>query len=62
MWKELCDDAHEAHALTVIHRAVLVIAVVFFGFGGYMVSSRGGAAAPPDSLAYGTATAPVVAD
>jgi len=62
MWNELCDDAHEAHALSVIHRAVLVIAVVFFGFGGYMVTTRGGAVAPPDSLAYGTAPSAAVAD
>jgi hypothetical protein len=62
MWQTLCDDAHEAHALTVIHRAVLVIAVVFFGVGTYVVTTRGGAAAPPDSVAYGTAPAPAMGD
>jgi hypothetical protein len=62
MWQTLCDDAHEAHALTVIHRAVLVIAVVFFGVGTYVVTTRGGAAAPPASGASGPAPAPAGGD
>jgi hypothetical protein len=36
--------------------------VVFFGVGTYVVTTRGGAAAPPDSVAYGTAAAPAVGD
>lgn len=63
MWNALCDDAHEAHALSVIHRAIVVIAVVFAGFGGYALSTRMGAGTPPESLAYApAAAAPVVGD
>jgi hypothetical protein len=54
MWNELCDDAHEAHAMKVIHRAVMVIALCFFTFGGYAISTRLGADHPPTSVAYGT--------
>jgi hypothetical protein len=54
MWNELCDDAHEAHAMQVIHRAVLVIAVCFLSFGGYAITTRLGADHPPTSVAYGT--------
>jgi hypothetical protein len=58
MWKELCDDAHEAHAMQVIHRAVMVIALCFLGFGGFAISTRLGAGHPPKSVAYGTEQAP----
>lgn len=54
MWNELCDDSHEAHALKVIHRAVLVIAVTFVSIGGIAISTRLGADAPPSSVAYGS--------
>ncbi|MBY0491126.1 MAG: hypothetical protein K2R93_14890 [Gemmatimonadaceae bacterium] len=54
MWNELCDEAHEAHAMQVIHRAVLVIATVFLSFGGYAIATRLGADHPPTSVAYGT--------
>ena len=54
MFNDLCDDAHEAHSLKLINRAVMVIAVVFFGFGGLAISTRLGATEPPASAAYGT--------
>ncbi|MCZ8206052.1 hypothetical protein [Gemmatimonas sp.] len=54
MFNDLCDDAHEAHSLKLINRAVMVIAVVFFGFGGLAISTRLGAVEPPASAAYGT--------
>ncbi len=54
MWNELCDDAHEAHAMKVIHRAVMVIALSFVSFGGFAIATRLGAGAPPSSVAYGT--------
>ncbi|MCA0374395.1 MAG: hypothetical protein LCH84_01925 [Gemmatimonadetes bacterium] len=54
MWNELCDDAHEAHALKVIHRACMVIAVTFLTFGGVAIATRLGADAPPTSVAYGS--------
>lgn len=54
MWNDLCDDAHDAHAMTVIHRAVVVIAVCFIAFGGYAISTRFGADQPPASVTYGT--------
>jgi hypothetical protein len=54
MWNELCDDAHEAHAMKVIHRAVVTIAIVFVSFGGFAIATRLGAATPPTSAAYGS--------
>lgn len=40
--------------MKVIHRAVMVIALCFFTFGGYAISTRLGADHPPTSVAYGT--------
>ncbi|MDQ8162025.1 MAG: hypothetical protein P3C10_05510 [Gemmatimonadota bacterium] len=54
MWNDLCDDQHEAHAMKVIHRAILTIAVCFLTFGGYAISTRLSADAPPKSVAYGS--------
>lgn len=54
MWNELCDDEHDAHAMKVIHRAVVVIGVCFIGFAGFAISTRLGANQPPTSVAYGT--------
>jgi hypothetical protein len=54
MWNELCDDAHEAHAMKTIHRAVVTIAVCFLGFVGFAIATRLGADAPPSSVSYGT--------
>ena len=55
MWYELCDDQHDAHAMKTINRTFLVIFACFLTFAGYAVSTRLGAAAPPESVAYGTA-------
>jgi hypothetical protein len=54
MFDELCDDAHEAHSLKLIHRAVMVIGAVFIVFGGVAIGTRLGATHPPASAAYGT--------
>lgn len=54
MWNELCDDAHEAHALKVIHRACMVIALTFVTFAGVAIGTRLGADTPPASVAYGS--------
>jgi hypothetical protein len=54
MWNELCDDAHEAHAMKVINRAILTIAVCFLTFGGFAMATRLGAEAPPSSVSYGS--------
>jgi hypothetical protein len=54
MWNELCDDQHEAHAMKVIHRAIVTIAVCFLSFGGYAISTRLNADVPPTSAAYGS--------
>jgi hypothetical protein len=54
MFNDLCDDAHEAHSLKLIHRAVMVIGVVFLSFGGIAISTRLGASEPPASAAYGS--------
>lgn len=54
MWNELCDDAHEAHAMKVINRAILTIAVCFLTFGGFALATRLGAKAPPSSVSYGS--------
>jgi hypothetical protein len=54
MWNELCDDAHEAHAMKVINRAILTIAVCFLAFGGFAMATRLGADAPPSSVSYGS--------
>jgi hypothetical protein len=54
MWNDLCDDAHEAHAMTVIHRAIVTIAVCFLGFGGFAMATRLGADVPPSSVSYGS--------
>lgn len=54
MFDNLCDDAHEAHALKLIHRAMMVIGVVFITFGGLAIGTRLGASQPPASAAYGT--------
>lgn len=56
MWNELCDDQYEAHAMKVINRAILTIAVCFLSFGGYAISTRLHADVPPKSAAYGTET------
>ncbi len=44
--------------MQVIHRAVMVIALCFLGFGGFAISTRLGAGHPPKSVAYGTEQAP----
>lgn len=54
MFDELCDETHDAHTMKVIHRACLVIMVTFVVFGGYAISTRLGADAPPSSVTYGT--------
>ena len=54
MWNELCDDAHEAHAMKVINRAILRIAVCFLAFGGFAMATRLGADAPPSSVSFGS--------
>ena len=54
MWNELCDDQHDAHAMRTINRTFLVIFACFVTFGGYALSTRLGAGAPPGSVAYGT--------
>ena len=54
MWNELCDDAHETHAMKVINRAILTIAVCFLSFGGFALATRLGADAPPSSVSYGS--------
>jgi hypothetical protein len=54
MFDNLCDDAHEAHSLKLINRAVLVIGVVFVSFGGVAIATRLGATQPPASAAYGS--------
>jgi hypothetical protein len=54
MFNDLCDDAHEAHSLKLIHRVVMVIGVVFLTFGGFAISTRLGQSHPPASAAYGT--------
>lgn len=54
MFNELCDDAHEAHALKVIHRACMVIALTFITFAGVAIGTRLGANTPPASVAYGS--------
>ena len=54
MWNDLCDDAHEAHAMKVINRAILTIGLCFFGFGGFAIATRLGASAPPASASYGS--------
>jgi hypothetical protein len=58
MWNELCDDAHEANSMRVIHRAVMTIAFSFLAFGGYAIGTRLGADVPPSSVTYGTEKAP----
>lgn len=54
MFDDLCDDAHEAHSLKLINRAVMVIGAVFIVFGGVAIGTRLGATQPPASAAYGT--------
>lgn len=54
MFDNLCDDAHEAHSLKLIHRVVAVIGVVFITFGGIAIATRLGASHPPASAAYGS--------
>jgi hypothetical protein len=54
MWNELCEDQHDAHAMKVIHRAVVAIAVSFLAFGGYAITTRLGADVPPTSVTYGS--------
>ena len=54
MWNELCEDAHEAHAMKVINRAILTIALCFLTFGGFAMVTRLGAEAPPSSVSYGS--------
>lgn len=54
IWNDLCDDSHEAESLTYIHRVVLLIAVVFVGFGAFAISGRFGHPAPESSVAYGS--------
>ena len=57
MWNELCDDAHEAHAMKVIHRAIVTIGICFLSFGGFAMATRLGAEAPPESVSYGSEAA-----
>ena len=54
MFKDLCDDAHEAHAMKTINRAIMTIAVCFLAFGGFAMATRLGAEAPPGSVTYGS--------
>ena len=54
MFDSLCDDAHEAHSLKLINRAVMVIGVVFITLGGVAIATRLGATHPPASAAYGS--------
>ena len=54
MWTELCEEAHEAHAMKVINRAILTIALCFLTFGGFAMATRLGAKAPPSSVSYGS--------
>ena len=54
MWNELCEEAHEAHAMKVINRAILTIALCFLTFGGFAMATRFGAEAPPSSVSYGS--------
>ena len=58
MFDQLCDDAHDAHTMKVIHRTIMVIGVTFLTFGSYAVSTRFGAEVPPSSISYGTEKAP----
>lgn len=54
MWNELCDNEHDAHTMKIIHRVVFAIAFCFLSFGGYAITTRFGAGAPPSSVAYGS--------
>lgn len=54
MFKDLCDDAHEAQALKVIHRACMTIGVTFATIAIFAITTRLGAGAPPESVTYGT--------
>ena len=54
MWNEICDDEHDAQTMKTINRAVLAIVVCFLTFGGYAITTRLGAGAPPTSVTYGS--------
>ena len=54
MWKNLCDDEHDTHAMTVINRTFVGILVCFLSFGGFAIATRLGANVPPSSVSYGT--------
>ena len=54
MFKDLCDDAHEAHAMKVIHRACMTIGLTFATIAIFAITTRLGAGAPPSSVTYGT--------
>ena len=57
MWNALCDDQHDAEIMTLMNRVIVAITVCFLTFGGYAITTRFGADAPPTSVAYGTETA-----
>ena len=54
MFNELCDDAHEAHSMNVIHRTCMVIGITFLSIATFAITTRLGAGAPPASVTYGT--------
>lgn len=54
MWNQICDEQHDADTMKVINRAVMVILFTFLSFGGYAVTTRLGAGAPPSSVTYGS--------
>ena len=66
MFNDLCDNELDSHAMKIINRAFLTIAVCFLGFAGNAITTRLGASVPPTSVTYGTeaphATAAVFGD
>lgn len=54
MFNQMSPDAHDQHAMRVIHYTCVAIAVAFVGFGAFAIGTRMGADAPPGSVSYGT--------
>ncbi|MBI3790182.1 MAG: hypothetical protein HY275_04815 [Gemmatimonadetes bacterium] len=54
MFDQMSPDAHDQHAMRVIHYTCAVIALSFVGFGIFAITTRMGAGAPPSSVTYGT--------
>ena len=54
MFDQMSPDAHDVHAMRVIHYTCAAIAVTFIGFGVFAIGTRMGAGAPPSSVTYGT--------